>query len=90
MIIKIKTMDIREQYRERAIQFAKEWREDVSEHILDIMVSIMCTRDKSSYAGGGFVQSIIDNNLYLAASRADVECSKHLKLLTMCNANCYL
>ncbi len=39
-------MDIREQYRERAIQFAKEWNEEnVSEHIFDIMVSIMATRD---------------------------------------------
>jgi hypothetical protein len=83
-------MDIREQYRERAIQFAKEWREDVSEHIIDIMVSIMATRDKTSYAGGGFVQAVVDNNLYLAMSRADVDCRKNLFLLTMCNMNCYL
>jgi hypothetical protein len=83
-------MDIREKYRERAIQFAKEWREDVSEHIIDIMVSIMATRDKSSYAGGGFVQAVVDNNLYLVMSRADVDCRKNLFLLTMCNVNCYL
>lgn len=83
-------MDIREKYRERAIQFAKDWREDVSEHIIDIMVSIMATRDKSSYAGGGFVQAIVDNDLYLSVSRADSECSKHLKLLVMCNANCFI
>ena len=83
-------MDIREQYRERAIQFAKESREDVSEHIIDIMVSIMATRDKTSYAGGGFVQAVVDNNLYLAMSRADVDCRKNLFLLTMCNMNCYL
>jgi len=83
-------MDIREKYRERAIQFAKEWREDVSEHIIDIMVSIMVTRDKSSYPGGGFVQAVVDNNLYLAMSRADMDCRKNLFLLTMCKANCYL
>lgn len=83
-------MDIREKCRERAIQFAKEWREDVSEHILDIMVSIMVTRDKSSYAGGGFVQAIVDNDLYLSVSRADSECSKHLKLLAMCKYNCFI
>lgn len=57
-------MDIREQCRERATQFAKEWKMEVSEHIIDIMVSIMCTRDKSSYAGGGFVEAVV-NNLYL-------------------------
>ena len=83
-------MDIREQYRERAIQFVKEWNENVSEHIIDIMVSIMATRDKSSYAGGGFVQAIVDNNLYLALSRADTDCRKNIFTLTMCNANCHL
>ena len=83
-------MDIREQYRERAIQFAKEWKEDVSEHIIDIMVSIMATRDKSSYPGGGFVQAVVENNLYLAMSRADMDCRKNLFLLTMCKANCFL
>jgi hypothetical protein len=83
-------MDIREQYRERAIQFAKEWNEDVSEHIIDVMVSIMATRDKSSYPGGGFVQAVVDNNLYLAMSRADMDCRKNLFLLTMCKVNCFL
>jgi len=83
-------MDIREKYRERAIQFAKEWREDVSEHIIDIMVSIMATRDKTSYPGGGFVEAVVANNLFLAMSRADMDCRKNLFLLTMCKANCYL
>jgi hypothetical protein len=84
-------MDIREKYRERAIKFAKEWNEEnISDHIIDIMVSIMATRDKSSYAGGGFVEAIVANNLYLAMSRADMDCRKNLFLLTMCNANCYL
>ncbi len=84
-------MDIREQYRERAIQFASEWGyNEVSDHILDIMVSIMATRDKSSYAGGSFVQSVVNNDLFGAINRADSECSKHLKLLVVCNANCYL
>jgi hypothetical protein len=83
-------MDIREQNRERAIQFAKEWGFDnVSNHILDIMVSIMCTRDKSSYAGGGFVEAVVANNLYLSMSRADTECRNNIFLLTMCNMNCH-
>ena len=83
-------MDIREQYRERAIQFAKEWNENVSEHIIDIMVSIMATRDKTSYPVGGFVEAVVANNLFLAMSRADMDCRKNLFLLTMCKANCYL
>lgn len=84
-------MDIREQYRERAIKFAKEWDcENVSSHIIDIMVSIMATRDKTSYAGGGFVEAVVSNNLYLAMSRADSDCRNNIFLLTMCKANCYL
>jgi len=84
-------MDIREKYRERAIRFAKEWDfENVSSHIIDIMVSIMATRDKTSYAGGGFVEAVVSNNLYLAMNRADTDCRNNLFLLTMCNMNCYL
>ena len=84
-------MDIREKYRERAIKFAKEWNEEnISDHIIDIMVSIMATRDKSSYAGGGFVEAIVANNLYLAMSRADMECRRNIFLLTMCRMNCHL
>jgi len=84
-------MDIREQCRERATQFAIDYGfRNVSEHILDVMVSIMCTRDKSSYAGGGFVQAVVDNNLYLAMSRADVDCRNNIYLLTMCKANCFI
>jgi hypothetical protein len=83
-------MDIREQYRERAIEFVKEWGENVSDHIIDIMVSIMATRDKTSYAGGGFVEAVVNNNLYLAMNRADTDCRKNLFILTMCNMNCYL
>ena len=84
-------MDIREQCRERATKFAIDYGfTNVSEHILDIMVSIMCTRDKSSYAGGGFVEAVVANNLYLALSRADMDCRNNIFLLAMCNANCHL
>ena len=84
-------MDIREQCRERATQFAIDYGfTNVSERILDIMVSIMCTRDKSSYAGGGFVEAVVANNLYLALSRADMDCRNNIFLLAMCNANCHL
>ena len=87
----IEVMDIREQCRERATKFAIEYGfTNVSEHILDIMVSIMCTRDKSSYAGGGFVEAVVANNLYLAMSRADTDCRKNIFILTMCKANCFL
>jgi hypothetical protein len=84
-------MDIREQYREKAIQYAEKYGyEKISDHILDIMVSIMATRDKTSYSGGHFVNAIINNDLRGAINRADDECFKYLKLLVMCEYNCYL
>ena len=84
-------MDIREQCYERATKFAIEYGyENVSEHILDIMVSIMVTRDKSSHAGGSFVQAVVANDLYLALSRADMDRRINFYLLAMCNANCFI
>lgn len=84
-------MDIREKCYEAATKFAIDYGfTNVSEHILDIMVSIMCTRDKSSYAGGGFVEAVVANDLYLALSRADSDCRANIYLLAMCNANCYI
>ena len=50
----------------------------------------MCTRDKSSHAGGSFVQAVVANDLYLALSRADMDCRNNIYLLAMCNANCFI
>lgn len=83
-------MDIREKYRDRVIRFANDRDTVVSEHIIGIMVSIMATRDGNSYPGGSFVEAVVNNDLYNAMSRADLECRNHLFLLTMCNMNCYL
>ena len=86
-------MDIRDKYRQRAIQFASEWKNEfpvVSEHNLDIMVSIMATRDKTSYAGGGFVEAICANDLVAAVTRADSDNLRVIKLLALTNKQCYL
>ena len=86
-------MEIREQCRVRATQFAKEWESEfpnVTEHNLDIMVSIMCTRDKSSYAGGGFVEAVIANDLVRAVTRADTDNLRIIKLLALTAKQCYL
>lgn len=84
-------MDIREECYERATRFASEYGyTDVSEHIFDVMVSIMCTRDKTSHAGGSFVQAVVNNDLYSALSKADTDCRNNIYLLTMCKENCFL
>ena len=60
---------------------------DISDHITDVMVSIMMTRDKV-LDGGSFVQAICDNNLRETISRADNDCINHLKLLSLTHSFC--
>jgi hypothetical protein len=86
-------MDIREKYRERAIQFVNEWKSEfpnVSDHNIEMMVSIMATRDKTSYPGGGFVEAICANDLFGAVTRADSSNIKVIKLLSLAYKQCYL
>ena len=82
-------MDIRKKYRERAIRFTREWREDVSEHIVDIIVSVMMHRD-GIQTGGGFVNAVCNNDLTGAITRADRECIKHLKLIGLSKVNAFV
>jgi hypothetical protein len=86
-------MDIREKYRERAIQFANEWKSEfpnVSDHNIEMMVSIMATRDKTSYPGGGFVEAVCSNDLVGAVTRADSDNIRVIKLLALTHKQCYL
>ena len=86
-------MHIREQCRQRAIQFANEWNSEfpnVSDHNIVMMVSIMVTRDKSSYAGGGFVEAVCANDLVGAVTRADSDNIRVIKLLALTHKQCYL
>jgi hypothetical protein len=81
--------ELREKYKQRAIQHSNEWREDVSDHIIDVIISVMMTRD-DVLQGGGFVQAICQNDLRNAVGRADSDCIKHLKLITMAYSNAYV
>ena len=42
-----------------------------NDHIVQIGTSILCTKWQVGYAGGGFVQAVVDNDLQGAISRAD-------------------
>jgi hypothetical protein len=55
-----------------------------------MMVSIMVTRDKSSYAGGGFVEAVCANDLVEAVTRADSDNIRVIKLLALTHKQCYL
>ena len=71
-----------EMYDYVARDLAKRYGYEVSDHIIDVMMSVMKTRD-GYWQGGGFVQAIIDNNLDEACSRADDDCIKHLRLFSL-------
>ena len=44
---------------------------DQREHLIQIGVSVLCTKWKIGYPGGSFVQAIVDNDLMESFGRAD-------------------
>ena len=82
-------LDLVNQYRLAAEEFALQY-DVTNSHIISIISSVMMTRDKRGISGGGFVQSIVSNDLFGAISKADSECYNHLKVIVMANQYSYL
>jgi acid phosphatase family membrane protein YuiD len=78
------TMDVVNEYRKVAAEFASKYDVD-SPHIISIISSVMMTRDGVGLRGGGFVQAVVNNDLYRAVSSADVECYNNLKVIVASN-----
>jgi hypothetical protein len=72
----------RENYKVAAIDLASRYGYKVSEHIIDVMISVMMNRD-GVQRGGSFVEAICNNNLDEACSRADDECINYLRLFSL-------
>ena len=53
--------------------------QEAKAHIINIGTSILCTKWKIGYEGGGFVKSVVDNNLMGAVGSADGTSLKGLK-----------
>jgi len=82
-------MEIVNQYQIAAEEFALEY--DVTNaHIINIIASVMMTRDGKGLQGGGFVQSVVNNDLFGAISKADSECYNNLKVIVAANQYSYL
>jgi len=85
--------------RERIYEICSKWLERnltlseshnnrmSEEEIVEMITSIICTRDNISYPGGSFVQAICDNDLDGAVSRADSDNIRLLKLYVIAK-NC--
>jgi hypothetical protein len=76
-------------YKEAVVRFLNDYEETASNHIIEIMISTMMTRD-NLIQGGSFVQAVVNNDLRKAVTRADKECTAHLKIITLCANDCYL
>jgi hypothetical protein len=61
----------------------------LSNHVKDVMKSVMMTRDKV-WQGGGGVQSILSNDLRQAINHCDGEIVKHLKELVIARDNFFI
>lgn len=81
--------ETRDKYRAAVVHFANRYGVEVSEHIIDVMVSVMMTRDNVQQ-GGSFVQAVVANNLKEAISRADTECGNQLRIITLCANFCHI
>jgi hypothetical protein len=81
--------ETRDSYRQAVVHFLNRYNEEVSEHIIDVMISVMMTRD-NVLQGGSFVQAVVANNLRESISRADTECGKHLRIISLCCSFCYV
>jgi len=76
-------------YKNAVVRFLNDYEETASNHIIEIMISVMMTRD-NLIQGGSFVQAVVNNDLRKAVTRADKECTAHLKIITLCANDCYI
>ncbi len=76
-------------YFEQAKEFANSYNEEVSDHILNIIASVMMTRD-NFMQGGSFVQAVVKNHLFNAISYADGECLANLRIIVLANQYAHL
>ena len=72
-----------------AAEFALEYGV-TSPHIVNIVASVMMTRDGRGLEGGSFVQAVVANDLFGAIAKADQECYQNLKVIVAANQYAYL
>ena len=71
-------MEVYKKYYETAKNYLIEFDNITELHIIDIVTSVLMTRDGVGYPGGSFVRAVVENNLYEAITRADATCLRYL------------
>lgn len=84
----ILTNELYDTYIDTAKSFANLYNVE-SEHVIQIIASVMMHRDDLR-PGGGFVQAVVENDLYMAVGRADPSCFANLKVIVASAKQCYV
>lgn len=71
-------MEVYEKYHAKAKDYLIKFDNITEPHIIDIVTSVLMTRDGVGYPGGSFVRAVVENDLYGAISRADATCIRYL------------
>ncbi|MEY4572184.1 MAG: hypothetical protein RLZ10_1410 [Bacteroidota bacterium] len=79
-------MDVRKKYVDLVHEKSIDYRWDLPSHVVDVMVSLLMTRDEV-WVGGDFVQSVLSNNLGNAVRRADDVIVNYLKHMVIARDN---
>jgi hypothetical protein len=84
------TMDpVTDNYYNVAKLFPKTYGLEVSDHIVNIIASVMMTRDNVLH-GGSFVNYVIQNDLRGAILHADDEVLKNIKIIVLAKENAFV
>lgn len=76
-------------YLQKSKEFVASYKEEVSDHVLDVVASVMMTRDNFRQ-GGSFVQAVVKNDLFYAISYGDRECLANLRIIVLANQYAHL
>ena len=78
-----------EKRRALAREFVTKYAMGAPEHIVDIVLSVLNTRDGVGPKGGSFAHAVVANDLHTALNYADVECRQYLHIIDAANAYCW-
>lgn len=84
----ILTNELYDKYVQTAKDFAKLYNVE-SDHVIQIISSVMLHRDNLR-PGGGFVESVVNNDLFMAVGKADPTCFANLKVIVASAKMCYV
>lgn len=82
-----KMNELEDKYNQAVVKWlVNNKKTNVSEHIIDIITSVIMTRTKAKI-GGDFAQAVVNNDLKGSITKADEEVLENLPLIVKANLN---